>query len=244
MDVNRADRILVQAKTAGATLAGLVGVEALDGAPAFRDHPLKWPASARSVLVLALSHPESEPELDWWGGQGGTPGNRVLIRISQQLKPWLNDELEAHARVLPYHVEKGGIFLKDAAVLAGLGALGANNLLITPELGPRVRLKALLLGVDAPDPPDKDFDPCDGCERPCLSACPQQAFSQGTYDIGRCSIQMRQDEERRASDDQAAAQDLPARFTRYCRACELACPVGRASETGWISQRKQEHDGP
>jgi len=43
---------------------------------------------------------------------------------------------------LPYRVEQGGILLKDAAVLAGLGVTGKNNLVITPQLaGPCVTCK-------------------------------------------------------------------------------------------------------
>ncbi|MBC8492582.1 MAG: hypothetical protein H8D43_02260 [Chloroflexi bacterium] len=34
----------------------------------------------------------------------------------------------------PYRVEQGRILLKDAAVLAGLGVMGKNNLVITPQL--------------------------------------------------------------------------------------------------------------
>jgi len=72
---------------------------------------------------------------------------------------------------LPYHIENGGIYLKDAAVLAGLGTIGRNNLLITPEFGPRVRLRALLAGVDLPPTGPAGFDPCEGCPAPCLTDC-------------------------------------------------------------------------
>jgi epoxyqueuosine reductase len=39
-------------------------------------------------------------------------------------------------RPLQYKVEEAGMFLKDAATLAGLGIIGKNNLLITPEFEP------------------------------------------------------------------------------------------------------------
>jgi epoxyqueuosine reductase len=150
----------------------------------------------------------------------------VLIRVAGELKRWLVDEHDVATRALPYHVERGGIYLKDAAVLAGLGVIGANNLLITPTLGPRVRWKALLLDLEPPAPPAADWDPCDGCERPCLKACPQQAFPRGRYDLERCSVQMKLDEANPQTAPADDRRDLPPQLTVYCRACELACPVG------------------
>ncbi len=222
------DEILARARAFGATLAGVVAVRAVMDAPSMVGlSPLRLPRGARSVLVLGLAHPEHEPELDWWGGKGGTPGNRILQRVARKLEPWLAQDLGVAAWSLPYHVERGGIFLKDAAVLAGLGALGANNLVISPEFGPRVRWKAMLLDREAPATVggngSKDiFDPCAGCGRPCMEACRQGAFSSGRYERSRCERQMHRDEERAAAKGPHGSDGL----VKYCRACELACPVG------------------
>ncbi len=108
------------------------------------DLQVDWPASAESLLVLGLRHPLSEPRLDWWE-RGDTLGNRHLRRASQTMKRWLKKEHGLNAVPLPYHVEKGGIFLKDAAALAGMGIIGRNNLLVHPQWGPRIRLRALLI---------------------------------------------------------------------------------------------------
>jgi epoxyqueuosine reductase len=67
---------------------------------------------------------------------------------------------------LSYFIETGGIYLKDTAVLAGLGCIGKNNMLVTPELGPKVRLRALLLEEDLTPTGPIDFDPC---KNPCGS---------------------------------------------------------------------------
>ena len=75
-----------------------------------------------------------------------------------------------------YHVEKGGIFLKDAAVIAGLGCIGKNNILVTPDYGPRIRLRAMLPDEEISPTGSNDFDPCSGCDAPCRQACPQNAF--------------------------------------------------------------------
>jgi epoxyqueuosine reductase len=103
-----------------------------------------WPDSVKSVLVIALSHPKEKPELDWWDGWD-TPGNRILIDIIARTSRQIEKDLEVKSHRLHYYVEKGGVFFKDAAVLAGLGCIGRNNLLITPSNGPRIRLRALFL---------------------------------------------------------------------------------------------------
>lgn len=179
------------------------------------------------MLVLALVHDEAEPELDWWDGKRGTPGNRRLESIANNLRQWLKEDLSSDAHLLPYHVEKGGIFLKDAAVLAGLGTIGMNNLLITPEFGPRVRLRALLLDAELAPAGRLDFAPCAGCHMPCRSACPQEAFKDGTYSRALCNEQMKRDEANAVVVGEGQKKDLPSKYIKYCRACELACPVGK-----------------
>ena len=126
------------------------------------------------------------------------------------------------ARLLPY---APGVFLKDAAALAGLGVIGKNNLLVTPHRGPRVRIRALLLDADLPPTGPRAFDPCGACDVPCRAACPEGAFRSGSYSRDRCSRRMRADERRREAGEH---DGRPVLYVRYCRACEMACPVGRA----------------
>jgi epoxyqueuosine reductase len=152
-------------------------------------------------------------------------------------------ELGFKAVNLPYHVENGSIFLKDAAVMAGLGCIGKNNLFITPDYGPRVRLRAMLLDVELPATGAADFNPCRGCDMPCRAACPQAAFQKkiyretelgldklpgrsGVYSKRSCNFQMEIDI-RNSEEVRIAGQNIPGSFTRYCRLCEIACPVGK-----------------
>jgi epoxyqueuosine reductase len=112
-------------------------------------------------------------------------------------------------------------------VLAGLGVMGANNLLITPQYGPRIRLRGLLLEEDLPTTQALPFSPCETCDRRCWQACPQQAFRSDTYDRSGCRAQMRKDELNRRAVE--TAQWGWITYVKYCRACELACPVGDIS---------------
>lgn len=229
------DQILFQTKTYGATLAGIARVEDLKKSSSYEIYKSRpyysyfealpdWPKNENFFLIFALDHKKDELELDWWDPKpGGTPGNRILMQIQKKMKRWLKDELGIKAVSLPYKIEKGGIFLKDAAVLAGIGIIGKNNLLITPEFGPRIRLLAMFLqGVIEPTS-QLQFDPCSACNRPCFLACPQNAFRNGSYERDYCQIQMKKDED----NVQPLANDPQIDHVRYCRACELACPVPR-----------------
>jgi len=184
------------------------------------------PKAARSVLVLALHHPVSRLELDHWGGTGDTRGNLSLIRIAESIALQAETELGLRAAPLGYQPTETGTFLKDAAVLAGLGVIGRNNLLITPEYGPRVRLRALALETELPPTALRaSFAPCSLCVAPCMTVCPQEAFASGEYDRARCRIQMDIDESTPLDPADADGYNIS-----YCRLCETACPIGETAE--------------
>ncbi|MCP4694497.1 MAG: hypothetical protein GY859_41090 [Desulfobacterales bacterium] len=223
------DRIVDKVLALGASIAGVVDFTALRESPtyAIMGYELTRPPWASSILVIGLAHDESSPELDWWDRRkGGTPGNRKLMEIARSLADWARDELDIYARLLPYHPSQGGIFLKGAVALAGLGVIGANNLLITPRYGPRVRLRALFLDAELASTPSIHFSPCESCPMPCRKACPQNAFTFDAYNRDFCLKQMAMDEAVSASAGRFLPY-LPSPHVKYCRACELACPVGR-----------------
>ncbi len=78
--------------------------------------------------------------------------------------------------------------LRHLAVEAGLGTLGLNLILLTPEYGPRVYLTAVL--TDAETKPDRRLEKklCPGlsCGR-CLLVCPADAIEHWGLDKRRCS---------------------------------------------------------
>jgi len=204
-----------------ATPEGLRSTTQLDDVPIDN-----WPGEAQTVLILGLNHPEKDPGLDYWEG-GDTRGNRRLREISELLKQWFWEKYDLAAQPLSYHVEKGGLFLKDAAVLSGIGFIGRNNLLLDPEWGPRIRLRSILLEGDfqrteAPE----GFSPCETCELFCQKACPMKAFPQGKYSRPSCVKQMNADLENKVPDGEIGENGKGNLGIKYCRACELSCPVG------------------
>ena len=198
-----------------------------------------WPDSVKSILVIGLSHPEDNLKLDWWDGKG-TPGNRIMIDIIKRTSHQIDNHMKVRTRKLHYYVEKGGIFLKDAAVLAGLGCIGKNNMLITPSNGPRVRLRALFLDTRIHPTGPAEFDPCASCKVHCRRVCPENAMEKkalifksidfskplpgrdGTYNRQLCNERMKKDI---AISNENNGDKKPA--IKFCRKCEFVCPVGK-----------------
>lgn len=264
-DRQTAGQILEKAKSFGADLAGIATLSQLKTAPSFVLAPeladagqgigtrkgqmevapgmVKWPETAKSIVVMAVSHPEDEEELDWWYGRKSPSGNKKLMDAAKALCQWVETELAISPVHLPYHVEHGGIYLKDAAVMAGIGCIGKNNMVVTPQFGPRVRLRAVTLDRELPPTGPVEFDPCLGCPMLCRQACPQNAFKTnifktndlqldfwpgrtGHYSRPVCNVQMEKDNEQ-ATEEQVTGFDSPVKIVKYCRRCEFACPVGK-----------------
>ncbi|HEY2388231.1 MAG TPA: hypothetical protein VGK30_14815 [Candidatus Binatia bacterium] len=75
------------------------------------------------------------------------------------------------------------------AEAAGIGRRGLLGILLHPEFGPWMALRAAFL-LDAPARaarPAEGFAPCATCaERPCIAACPGAAVSSAGWDVERC----------------------------------------------------------
>jgi epoxyqueuosine reductase len=269
-----ASAILKTAWDSGADLAGFVNVESLKQSPTHKlltrlpiyevidfsesetgaasdERPtsrggFKLPSWAETLLIIALYHPEDEPALDYFrsSSRGGSEGNLQLIKINNKVIRWIEENKAMKSRQVPYGIDKGGIGLKDAAVLAGLGIIGKNNMLITPQYGPRVRLRALALQAKLPETGPLDFDPCSTCHMPCRQACPRKAFDnkiydpseygmselparEGVYDRHACALES----DKRLPPDESIPHNGEVEsvdtVSISCRTCEFACPVGR-----------------
>jgi len=262
---NLSNEIIDKAIEYGALLAGVVNVEDLKKSPShtiagkmppFEGEGTKevegrkrlevtWPEGMKTAIVLAGDHPDDQPQLDWWvrGGEGGTKGNLIMMRIVSKLVEWLEDTKGIKSEKLPYFIEHGAVFMKDTAVLGGLGCIGRNNMLVTRDHGPRLRLRVFMIDNELLSIGAIDFDPCADCEEYCRKACPQHAFGEKTYSLeeygqkelpGRngvfdrikCNYQMEIDNAN-FEEVQYGGQAESTIRVKYCRKCELACPVGR-----------------
>lgn len=116
-----------------------------------------------------------------------------------------------------------GVFShKMAAHLAGLGWIGKSCLLITPEMGPRVRWATVL--TDAPLAPTggASAERCGTC-RECVDVCPPQAFTGEPFRVGEPrEVRFAAHKCDRYFEELEAAGGLPV-----CGMCLYVCPYGR-----------------
>lgn len=260
------DDLFRKLKELGADLTGVASVVSLKNSPSeqlfpnmkdhTRDHfadeittglphgKVFWEEDAESVLVFAVAHPKDQPRMDWWCGEIDPPGNKKLLAISKGLRQYVKENYsDVHLYSKRYHVERGGVYLKDAAVQAGLGCIGCNNLLVTPEFGPRVRLRAMTISLPLPTTGPVSYDPCKDCAKLCISKCPMHAFDKviytkeetgldhlpgrnGSFYRASCNEMMLHNEETAEEGMMPEVCDHPKKIIKYCRNCELNCIAG------------------
>ena len=111
---------------------------------------------------------------------------------------------------------------KMGAHLAGLGWIGKNCLLITPEEGPRVRWITVLTDAPLEVTGEPMEERCGGCEE-CIAICPVKAFTgepfreneprDARFDAGKCNRYFAQMREKDAE-------------LAICGQCLYVCPHG------------------
>lgn len=104
---------------------------------------------------------------------------------------------------------------KHAAYLAGLGSFGQNNVLLTPEFGPRVRFTSIFTTAEFEGDPIKNKDLCTKCLA-CVKECPVNAVKEeGDFPppVDKISCAQR-------------SKKLRKEFRSPCGICIKVCPVG------------------
>jgi len=187
-----------KARDLGADLVGVAPLERFAGAPA-RMSPEGLMPGATCVVVAAIHHPDACVEL------GGEPTPQDVGSYAVQY--WMNARLDDISFLLGRFLEDRGhralpiaasniwryygykdlrvAFAPDlahryAAVAAGLGEIGWNNLALTPEFGPRNRFVSVVTDAPLEATPMYDGPPlCDQCMA-CVEHCPMDTFCKET----------------------------------------------------------------
>ena len=212
------------ARDHGADLVGAAPVERFAAAPAGH-HPEDILPGAKTVIVCARRIPNgaldgaatayhramevAHVQLDLIAGQVAifleqNGGRAVAVPADEPYAHWEADR----------HYGRGDLSHKHAAQAAGLGRLGRNSLLITPQFGNRVHLVSIVTDVALPADAILDWEPCPkGCTL-CRKACPAGAIGENQQvDQAMCRAEM--------------LVRLPkGTVIESCRLCRKVCPAG------------------
>jgi epoxyqueuosine reductase QueG len=201
-----ATAVKARARELGADLVGIARGAVLDAHPPDPARP-QTPArisrlDSRSVIVLARRTPTGLSRLRGQDDRHKQYSAELIISDLEEIELNLVYFLEAAGfpaiTVPPVHFDpreydpagdtRGPLSLAHAAVEAGLGTLGLNLMLLTPEFGPRVTLGAVLTSaeLDVDTPLAEPLCLGESCGR-CLLACPADAIGHWSLDKSRCA---------------------------------------------------------
>jgi epoxyqueuosine reductase len=175
------------ARSCGADLVGIASVERFEKAPK-GFHPRDLLPNAESLIVIGKYMP-----LGVLRGISKGAVTRVyetlfhlLDGCTYEISSFIEKRggeampVPADAPYMYWNADKqegrGDLSHRHAAVLAGLGSLGKNALLLTPEFGNRVNLASVLTNVPLESDPMLRNDLCiPDCDM-CVRACPANAI--------------------------------------------------------------------
>ena len=166
-----ADRVRARA---GALGLSAIGVTRHDPRYTFVDHAAEIVGDTVVVCILEQNWEATQTLPGPVGEQTALSTNAEIIEIVARLAMWLQD-LGYEARA---HTTEGVGIIHHYAVEAGLGQLGFNGQLLTPQAGSRCRLA--MVSTNAPlacDTPRDYGIPalCNSC-RACVRRCPSGAI--------------------------------------------------------------------
>lgn len=171
----------------GAHLVGVASIDRFGGAPKGH-HPTDLLPGAKSVVSIAMRFFQSTLECDKFGVDSELIPKEELWEVQQTVFGFMYDTLNMHlqgigVQIAHFLAEKGYKSLplpaggrkvgagryaffshRHAAVLAGLGEIGLNNLLITSKYGPRVRLNSVITKAELMSDPLVEEQLCPGVE--------------------------------------------------------------------------------
>ncbi len=163
--------------------------------------------TAKSVIVMAVAHSLGavySPDIMLWT-RSKMQTSRLLDETAEKVGRMLEREgfltlpvsADKPVEIFKHDPETGKKFrqtrtvgflsFKHAAMSCGMGEIGKNNLLLTPEFGPHQRLCAIITEAELEPDARQEFNLCKGCNK-CMEACPSGALTPDGYDVDPCFV--------------------------------------------------------
>ena len=228
------DKIKGFVKRKGADVVGIAPVERFEKAPK-GFNPRDVMSDAQSVIVIGKYFP-----IGVLNGKSRAAITRVyenlfgaLDNCAYELSCFIEKRggralaIPADMPYLSWDAEKqhgrGDLSHKHAAVLAGLGQLGRNSLLMTPEFGNRVNLTSIVTNLPLKGDPLFKEVLCTGCNL-CIRSCPAKAIRRGKVAQKQCR--------------KFHMMTTPRGFKLFaCWECRRVCPVhGKIGQENFLKK--------
>lgn len=218
-----------EASALGADLCGIASADRFSEAPPGH-HPTNVLPGCRSVIVVASRFPTDQ--LDVVGDAYTIARDNMREKMNQmavRLAAWLKSRgLESQEVLAAGHITVGTdgrirdeLSLKHAGMLAGLGAIGRNSLLINNQYGNMIWLSAVLTTTALTYDPPTDYAPCRPNCRRCADVCEVKAFEDRIVQQRVCySHAFRKTSGRQDGRDEIIV----------CNSCRIACPHAFGSQ--------------
>ncbi len=240
-------RLTEMAMDRGVELVGVADVTRWETIP--RTDPAFWPRNiwpwCTRVLVLGarIFLPMTATTPSALNGEMYNTSNRVLDDTAYRLAVWINRQgyrafffpRDCYGNPKILNTNPRAAFSQAlAGYYAGLGTIGYHHMLITPEVGPRLRLVSVITDMPLEPDPMLEKELCIRCGL-CAKECPSGALK--GHDAN---------DPRQADMDRIACalyhDGLGEHFCVPCGVCANVCPVG-ADRTGFRTEPPVSPDG-
>ena len=193
MEALTAEAVKAAAREIGFDLVGITACHRLEATAPPASCPSALSGQMRSIIVVAkrilrgLMAARHLGTKQFWGGRALKRADEMACRLAD----WIERRGGAAMVISPLAMDfaargaedvtpagQGSMLLRLAAVEAGLGTLGLNTMLLTPEFGPRVHLGGILTDQALEEGRPLERELCLGlaeCGR-CAAICPEDAI--------------------------------------------------------------------
>ncbi len=214
---------------------------------------------ARTIIVLAFQQIDNcESENDQFASVGIKIVTEFSHSCTYKLARFIKKQFKAHVMAVPgsgpVNVDKstrlpsGYVSLRHAALAAGLGNFGRNNLILHPEMGSKVVFTAIITDLDIETDIPIEEKSCINCDI-CVNQCPVNALAEeNKTNVGLCAFNSQpyglhgsiwfwtkftesstEDQKKMLQDEKFKRlyQALALGSQYVCFNCSKSCPVGQ-----------------